>query len=261
MKIKGILSDLDGTLYFRGKAIDGAIETVNLLRKKGIKLLFFTNTDSKSPDTVLRYLHELGFSITQEELYTPIIALKQFLRKNTDKSIFLVTSKEVEKEFLEFNISKDSPDYVIIADFRDNWDVNRLNEAFKYILKGAKLLGTQGNRYFLDRKANPVIDTGSFINMLSYAANIEPVIFGKPSVDYFCQALEKLKLSSNEVIVIGDDIETDIQGALNVGLKGILVKTGKGAFEKSSKIKIEPYKIIESFNLVIKVIDNLEKMN
>ena len=259
MKIKGILSDLDGTLYFKGKAIKGAIDTVKLLRKKGIKLLFFTNTDSKSPKTILKFLNELGYSIHQEELYTPIIALKEFLKNHPDKSIFLVTSVEVEKEFQEFTISRKSPDFVILGDFRDNWDVNRLNDAFKFVLKGAKLLGTQGNRYFLDKNANPVIDTGSFIKMISYAANIEPLVFGKPSREYFFQALNKLNLSVNEVIVIGDDIETDIQGPLNVGIKGILVKTGKGTFEKSTNLNVKPYKVIESFSSIIEVIDNLEK--
>ena len=95
--------------------------------------------------------------------------------------------------------------------------------------------------------------------MISYAANIEPLVFGKPSREYFFQALNKLNLSVEEVIIIGDDIETDIQGALNAGIKGILVKSGKGMFEKSSNLHIKPYKIIESFSSIIEVIDNLEK--
>ena len=139
---------------------------------------------------------------------------------------YFLTTKEVEKEFEEISKVKGNeiPDYVILGDFRDNWDVERLNTAFKYVLKGAKLLGTQGNRYFLDRNGEPVIDTGSFIQMIAYATNISPKIFGKPSKEYFLQAVRKINLPLHELVVIGDDLESDIQGAINSSIKGILVK-------------------------------------
>ncbi|MFX1502867.1 MAG: HAD-IIA family hydrolase, partial [Promethearchaeota archaeon] len=140
------------------------------------------------------------------------------------------------------------PDYVVIGDFHDNWDINRLNTAFKYVLKGAKLLGTQGNKYYLDRNGEPVIDTGSFVQMIANAANVTPKIFGKPSKEYFLQALNKINLSTDDVIVIGDDPETDIQGAFNAGIKGILVRTGKGQYFKSTKSENEPFLVIDSFS-------------
>ncbi|MHA2181576.1 MAG: HAD-IIA family hydrolase, partial [Promethearchaeota archaeon] len=192
-EIKGILSDIDGTLYFKGEKILGAIETLAGLRKKGLKFLFLTNTDSKIPQTVLRILNDFGFEIKEDEIYTPIIALKEYLSRYPDKKSFFVTTREVEKEFQDFPKAHghESPDFVIIGDFQDNWDVNRLNQAFKYVINGAKLLGTQGNKYFLDRDGEPVIDTGSFVQMISYAANVDPIIFGKPSKEYFIQALKR----------------------------------------------------------------------
>lgn len=255
MKLKGILSDIDGTLYFKGKPIEGAIDTITKLRRKGIKLLFFTNTDSKSPKTIIKNLFNYGFDINETELYTPIIAIKEFLKNQKNKSIFLVTTREVAEEFKEFQISDDMPDYVIIGDFHDNWDVNRLNQAFKFVLNGAELLGTQGNRFYLDHKGNPIIDTGSFIQMISYAASVKPKIFGKPSKDYFMQAIHKLHLKQDDVIVIGDDIESDIHGAFNAGLRGILVKTGKGSLKVARNQKIKPDNIIESFSSIIELID------
>ncbi len=248
--VKGLLVDLDGTLYFKGKPIPHAIETIVKLREAGLKLLFLTNTDSKTPNTILKTLEEYGFFINRDELFTPIIAVKEFLSKFPNKKSFLVTTKEVAEEFQEFRQIKNSeiPDFVIIGDFHDNWDVNRLNLAFKYVLKGAKLLGTQGNIYYLDRQGEPVIDTGSFVYMIGKAANIIPKIFGKPSKEYFLQAIEKLNLKPDDVIVIGDDLESDIQGALNTGIKGILVKTGKGKLYNTTKSTIKPYLILESFS-------------
>jgi len=256
-QIQGILADIDGTLYFKGSPISGTIEAVEKLRKKGIKLLFFTNTDSKSPRTVFNTLIEYGFSIKEREIYTPIIALKEFLAEKPDKKIYLVTTEEVKEEFQQFRQIKSSevPDFVIIGDFHDNWDVNRLNIAFKYVIKHkAKLLGTQGNKYYLDRNGEPVIDTGSFVWMIANAAKVTPIIFGKPSKEYFVQALKKLNLLAKNVVVIGDDIESDIEGALNANIRGILVKTGKGKFFNPLESEIHPNMIINSFSSILELL-------
>lgn len=252
-KIKGILSDIDGTLYFKGAPVPGTIDAINKLRDLGIKLLFFTNTDSKTPKTVLKILKDYGFTIHEEEIYTPIIALKEFLSKYPNKKSYFVTTREVEQEFQNFPQVEGTkvPDFVIIGDFHDNWDVHRINKAFKYVFKGAKLLGTQGNKYYLDRNGEPIIDTGSFVQMIASATNVTPKIFGKPSKEYFLQALEKINLSADKVFVIGDDIESDIQGANNAGIKAILVKSGKGQFYDPDKTQIKPFKVINSFKAIL----------
>jgi len=119
------------------------------------------------------------------------------------------------------------------------------------VLKGAQLLGMQGNRYYLDRNDEPVIDTGSFVQMIANAANVIPKIFGKPSKEYFFHALNKINLSIDEALVIGDDPESDVQGAINAGIKGILVKTGKGQYFESTKSDIEPFLVIDSFSSIL----------
>ncbi|MHA1471491.1 MAG: HAD-IIA family hydrolase [Promethearchaeota archaeon] len=250
----GILSDIDGTLYSKGSPVPGAVEAVDILREKGIKLLFFTNTDSKTPKNVYKLLIEYGFKVKEEEIFTPIIALKEFLKDKRTAKLYLVTTEEVKEEFQEFHHIKgiEVPDYVIIGDFRDNWDVNRLNKAFRYVMKHkAILLGTQGNKYFLDVNGEPVIDTGSFVHMVANAANVNPIIFGKPSKEYFFQALKRLNLASENVIVVGDDIDTDILGAKSANIRSFLVKTGKGQYFNQSKGSIMPSKIIESFASLI----------
>ncbi len=253
--IKGILADIDGTLYFKGNPIPGAVETLKKLRQLGLKFLFFTNTDSKSPQTVLKILLDYGFTINKDEIFTPIITLKEFLNKHREKQSFFVTTAEVEKEFKNFpkikNDDSEIPDFVIIGDFHDNWDMNRLNQAFKYVLKGATLIGTQGNKYYLDRDGEPVMDTGSFVQLIAYAANVDPKIVGKPSKEYFLQALKKIGLKSDEVLVIGDDPESDIHGAINAGIKGILVRTGKGQYYKSDKSRIKPSMVVDSFSSLL----------
>lgn len=248
--IEGILCDIDGTLYFKGEAIKGAIDTVSHLKEVGIKILFFTNTDSKSPHRIYNILKDFGFQIQEDEIFSPIIALKEFLTNHPRKKLFLVTTKEVAREFQEYDIvgENEIPDFVIIGDFQDNWDVNRLNRAFQHVLKGATLLGTQGNIYYLDREGNPVIDTGSFVQMIANATKTKAMIFGKPSKEYFERAIELMNISREKIVVIGDDYESDIEGAFNVGLRAILVKTGKGKYFEIGDRKKVPDMIIPSFS-------------
>ena len=78
--IKGILSDIDGTLYFKGVPTPGAIKAISKLKKRK-QILFLTNTDGKTPDSVHKKLLKFGFSMRKEEIFTPIIAIKKFLRK------------------------------------------------------------------------------------------------------------------------------------------------------------------------------------
>ncbi|MHA1669964.1 MAG: HAD-IIA family hydrolase [Promethearchaeota archaeon] len=248
--IEGFLCDIDGTLYFKGEPIEGAVDTVSLLKEKGKKIFFFTNTDSKSPHIIYTILKDFGFQIQEDEIFTPIIALKKFLAKQSHVKLFLVTTEEVAREFQEYHIIRENetPDFVIIGDFQDDWDVNRLNNAFQHVLQGATLLGTQGNIFYLDRKGNPVIDTGSFVQMIARATKTKAKIFGKPSKEYFEQAIELMNVPRERTVVIGDDYESDIQGAFNVGLKAILVKTGKGKYFDISDGKKSPNMIIPSFS-------------
>ncbi|MHA1106831.1 MAG: HAD-IIA family hydrolase [Promethearchaeota archaeon] len=248
--IKGILIDIDGTLYFKGKPIKGAIETVSYLKDIGMKILFFTNTDSKSPHGIYNILKDYGFKIQEDEIFSPIIALKEFLAKQPHKKLFLVTTQEVAREFQEYDVIGDNetPDFVIIGDFQDDWDVNRLNRAFQHVLQGATLLGTQGNIFYLDREGNPIIDTGSFVQMIARATKTKAKIFGKPSKEYFEQAIELMNVPREKVVVIGDDYESDIQGAFNAGIRAILVKTGKGKYFDIGDGKKLPDMVIPSFS-------------
>ncbi len=248
--IEGILCDIDGTLYFKGKPIQGAIDTVSHLKEIGMKILFFTNTDSKSPHGIYNILKDFGFQIQEDEIFSPIIALKEFLAKHPSKKLFLVTTQEVAREFQEYDVIRENetPDFVIIGDFQDDWDVNRLNRAFQHVLQGATLLGTQGNIFYLDREGNPVIDTGSFVEMIARATKTKAKIFGKPSKEYFEQAIELMNIPREKLVVIGDDYESDIQGAFNVGIRAILVKTGKGKYFNIDDGKKLPNMIIPSFS-------------
>ncbi|MHA1718700.1 MAG: HAD-IIA family hydrolase [Promethearchaeota archaeon] len=250
--IRGILCDIDGTLYFKGKEIPNSVETVSYLQNKGYKIVFLTNTDSKPPNEILKIMLDFGFSVRSNDIFTPIIAIKEYISKFPDKKSFFLVSEKVKPEFENFpQIMKDEiPDFVVISDFSDDWRLERLNLAFQYVLKGAKLIGSQGNNFFLDINGNPKLDTGALVRMVANAAHVKPLILGKPNLDYFTLALNKIEVDPKDAIIVGDDIESDIKGAKNAGIKSILVKTGKGQnnFQKSLYSEIKPFFTIDTFS-------------
>ena len=120
-----------------------------------------------------------------------------------------------------------------------------LNEVFACLTRGAKLIAIHKNRFW-QTEHGLQMDIGAFITGLEYAANTQAMLIGKPSADFFNMALTDLNMQSNEVLMVGDDIDSDVGGAQTAGLMGVLVRTGKyrQAYAESSAIK--PDAVIDS---------------
>jgi HAD superfamily hydrolase (TIGR01458 family) len=108
----------------------------------------------------------------------------------------------------------------------EDFTVELLNRVFRKLLEGAELIGLQKNRYW-ETSGELTLDAGPFIAALEYASGREARVVGKPSAEFFSLALEDLGLKPEEVAMVGDDVEVDIGGAQKVGLKTVLVETGK----------------------------------
>jgi HAD superfamily hydrolase (TIGR01458 family) len=101
-----------------------------------------------------------------------------------------------------------------------------MNRAFRSLLDGGPLLAMGDNRYFKEADGLS-LDIGPFVAALEYATGNQAIILGKPAPAFFEGALLSLGCAADEVVMIGDDVLTDVEGALAAGLKGILVRTGK----------------------------------
>jgi HAD superfamily hydrolase (TIGR01458 family) len=221
--IKGFLIDLDGTLYVQGKAIPGAVETVNVLQQK-YPVFFLSNTTSKTKAMVIERMKSLGFNIREDQIFTALEAIKQFLKKEKKGAYCLLSDTARE----ELNFAPRSPvEYVVVGHARANFVYENINTAFRHLLNGAQLIAAARTRYFKDKDGEMSLDGGAFTVALEFAAGQEAQILGKPSKSFFLTAVENLGLKPSEVAMIGDDIENDILGAQNAGLAGVQVKTGK----------------------------------
>ncbi len=250
LNIKGIIFDIDGVLEFQGKICDGAIETINSLRNKGIVLRFLTNSTLKSRKSCADKLKKRGFRIFEEEIITASYATALYLKKLNPKSCWVMLEREGLNEFRDFTQNMEKPEYIVVGDNRSNFDFNHLNKALRLLLKGVKLIAmTPG---LVDASMGEIeLDVGSWAQMLERASGVKAVYVGKPNPYVFELALKSMNLDRSEVVMVGDQISTDIKGANNVGMRSILLKTGEFD-ERDLNSNIKPDFIFDSIRDILK---------
>ena len=252
--IKALLIDLEGVLYSDRKLIPGSIEVLTELKKMGYKLRFLTNTTTSPRKYIFEKLSNFGFDIEEKEIFTPIIATKNYLRDNHVKKISLVTNIEIIEEFNEYEITQKDPEAVIMGDIykKFNWEI--LDRIFKLIyLNNAALIALHQNKYCM-RNENVSLDLGPFVKAIEYASNKKSILMGKPEKNFFDLAIKDMNIEKDCALMIGDDILSDIKGSKDFGIKAIQVKTGK--YQTSdSDIKItQPNERIDSIVDIVKLL-------
>lgn len=218
-----LLLDLSGVLYAGDKAIPGAVDALQRLRATGMTLRFVTNTSREPAGAVLDKLQGLGFGVSHAELFTAPRAARRWLEAGGYQPLLLI-HPALRAEFS--GPEPASPDAVLLADAEDELNYANLDQAFAVLMEGAPLVAIGNNRYFRDSDRLHM-DVGPFVRALEYAADIEAHIAGKPSRLFFEQVLADADCSPEQALMVGDDVQADVQGALDAGLHACLVRTGK----------------------------------
>jgi len=242
---KGILFDLDGVLYVDNVPIEGAVDALQRIRKAGIPCRFLTNTSTMSVKSLQEKINAIGFSVGKEEIISAPQAAFLFLSQKPDPVCRFLLADDVKKDFAGFRQSDTQPEYIVIGDIGNAWSYQLLNEVFNNLMNGAKLIAIHKNRFWQTGQGLQM-DIGGFIAGLEYASGANTMIIGKPSVDFFKIALDDIGISPIEVVMVGDDIDSDIGGAHEAGIHGALVKTGKFRQPYFEKSAIKPDWVIDS---------------
>jgi len=223
MRVRGLLVDLDGTLYVGDEPVEGAREAIGKLKSSGLVLRYVTNTTRKPRREVSEHLRSLGFEVDEAEIFTPARAAVVLIG---EKSCFPLVDESLLEDLAGITLTEDHPNHVLVGDLGEGFTYGRLNAAFRCLMDGAELIALQRNRYWR-REDGLALDVGPFVAALEYATGKSATVVGKPERGFFQHALEDLGLRSHEVAMVGDDAEADVAGAQAAGLNGVQVKTGK----------------------------------
>jgi HAD superfamily hydrolase (TIGR01458 family) len=244
-----ILLDIDGVLHVSGEVMPGAPQAIRELRADGHRLRFVTNNTTRAQRRLAEELAGLGIELREEDIATTALAAGQLLE---GKRVLALTMEAVREDLARrVELVEDGAEVVLVGGADETEETGRvfgyenLNRAFAALGRGARLVCLHKNRWWQTSRG-PLLDTGAFVVGLEYAAGVEAEVVGKPARAYFEAALAELEADAGQAWMVGDDVEADVGGAKAVGLRGVLVRTGKFTEESLASADPKPDGVVDS---------------
>jgi HAD superfamily hydrolase (TIGR01450 family) len=224
------LFDLDGVFY-KGKESRvkiGGTQVVDALRRRGKKVYVLTNNSTDSVETVHSRLLQFKIPFRKEEILTSALLTAEYLRSKYGKVVyFLVGEEGLDAEMRKYGhrrTMREKADFVVVGlDRKITYE--KLDHAARLVRNGSGLVATHSSRLYM-YKTGPAIATGPLVKAIEYASQKRATVIGKPSPLMFSIALKRAGVWKEEAVMIGDQVDTDIQGAARAGIDSILVTSG-----------------------------------
>ncbi len=223
--VRGILADMDGVWCVEDEPIPGAAKALARIRERAIPLRIISNTTRKTREQLAGKMRALGMPVEPREIISTPRVAAEWLRDHGVRNARLLVCDDIRGEFDGIQDSG-APEVIVIGDIGDVWTYQLMSELFHQVMDGAKILALHRGRYWQVAEGLK-LDIGAFVVGLEYATGVSAMVLGKPLPEMFQAALKDIGLSPNDVVMIGDDIDQDVGGAQALGIRGVLVKTGK----------------------------------
>lgn len=248
---QGYFIDLDGTTYKGKKQIPAAARFIKRLQQAGKEVLFVTNNSTRTPDFVANNLrHNHNINVTADNIYTTALATADYLyaKVPANSKIYVVGESGLKTALTQrgFVLTDDHPAYVVVG-LDTAVTYAKLEKAVLLIRQGAKFIGTNADSN-LPNERGMVPGAGSIVKLVEYATQQRPLMIGKPEAIIMEMALNKVNLTKDEAIMVGDNYHTDIEAAINVGMDSLLVYTGLSRPTEVEKEPIQPTYTVNSLD-------------
>jgi len=233
--------DLSGTIHIEDKPIPGAIEAVAELKKSGVPHLFVTNTSKESRTSLHSRLQRIGFtSIESSHIYSSLSAAVSLVRDRELNPLLILEPNAVEDFPRSTRSDTTVHDSVLVGLAPSKFDHETLSAALRVIKNQGggqgksttPLLAVNKSRYIMTSDGLK-LGPGFYVAGLEFSSGVEAEVIGKPKRTFFNSALKHMNtlfgtdISTQETVMIGDDIKDDVIGAQECEFQGCLVKTGK----------------------------------
>jgi NagD protein len=243
----GYLIDMDGVLYRGSELIPGADVFIHQLRMRDIPFRLLTNNSQRTRRDVVARVARLGIEVEEEHVFTSAVATARFLAQQKPGGTAFVIGEGGLLTALHLNgyaVVDHEPDYVVVGEGR-TFNLELVEAAVRMILGGAKLIATN---------LDPNCPTqnglrpgcGAMAAMLEIATGVKAFSVGKPSPVMMRAARKELGLSTDETIMIGDTMETDILGGVQLGFHTVLVLSGGTRKEDLPRYTYQPDTVVAS---------------
>lgn len=247
--VEGLLCDVHGVLYTHPDAIPGSVEAVSKLLDREFPVVFLTNSTQFPKRHVMQTLHDLGFPLKPNQVMTAVESAGGLIRSKGFKRVGWLAPEGLAEDIpgVEVCLPEEvgsAVDAVLVGDIGDRFSYKNLNQAFRWINDGAALVAMARNRFY-QTPAGLTLDSGPFVKLLEESAGVSALVTGKPSPAFFQAGLQRLGLAAEQVAMVGDDLEFDVLAAMDAGLQGIQVRTGKFREEQLQSSPRKPTAVLE----------------
>ena len=224
-----VLLDLDGVVYLGKTPIDKAVKTIKELQAKKVNIAVITNNGSVTSKSVSKWMKDFDLDFKASSIITSSQTLCWYLNEKfaKDSKVLVVGSESLKVSVKEAGykvVNKADKDPVVVVNGIDG-DITQkdLAEMCYAIAKGVPWVSTNGDYTFPTEKGLAP-GNGAFNALITSITGKTPLLMGKPEPHMFKQAAEIF--GSKNPIVVGDRLDTDIQGANRAGFKSLCVLTG-----------------------------------
>ena len=255
---KAYLLDMDGVIYRENQLIPGAKDLIDHFIESSTPFMFLTNNSVPTPEDLVIKLRHLGINnLTPRHFYTSALNTADFLAEvHPNCTAFVIGESGISSALKDVGIANDSisPTYVVVGEGMTS--LERLNKAHELVEKGARIVATNPDNWCPVAKSMTRPGAGATVSYLEASTGKRAYYLGKPNAYMFTRASKLLHsrfcCKDAEVIMVGDTMETDIRGAVEIGMQSYLVLTGSTALHQLSHYVYQPTRVLESVADILK---------
>ena len=241
--------DLDGTIYRGKKAIPRAVDFIHQLQKKRLDFFFVTNNSSKTPSQIKETLRQFGVDASEKQIYSSALVTAKYVREHfgTGESVCHWTGWHPScLQAAEIAVVEEQPDVVVMGIDREI-TYDKLTKACLAVQNGAALIGTNEDiRFPTEEGFHP--GNGSFVKLVSQVCNVEPIFMGKPSPVMLEMIRQEYGYTKEEMLMIGDNYDTDILCGIRFGCDTVHVNTGVVRTETVKEKELQPTYVVDDLS-------------
>ena len=240
-KKKGFICDMDGVIYHGNNLLPGVKEFVNWLGEEGKNFLFLTNSSQYTPKELQQKLTRMGLDVDESHFYTSALATAYFLDSQAPGcSAYVVGEHGLMNALYDKGITYNdvNPDYVVVGE-SSAYNLEQITKAIRLVDGGAKLIGTNFD-LTAPVEAGIVPACRALIAPIELATEKKAYFVGKPNPLMMRTGLRMLGVHSENAVMIGDRMDTDVIAGIETGLDTVLVLSGVSTLETCEQYPYRP---------------------
>lgn len=246
--MKTLVFDLDGTMYRGTAVIESAKIFLEACMEHQVPFLFLTNNSMRTRQQNVDHMYAMGYTnLTSSMFYNSAMAACQYAKENYQAKSAYYIGQDGLNEAMQENgiIFNDVNPEVVFVGLDKKADYMQYSKALGFLLQGARLIGTNKD-HILASPTGFEIGNGSIVKMFEFASKQESPAIGKPSAWILEACLKHFGLKKEEIVMIGDNLDTDILCGVKNGVKTIFVETGVHTREDIDSHGVYPDIVVHS---------------